>query len=75
MPSAHRDSYRLDPRRFLVTTERLTIYSGVYGQGEIITDSQAGSARDSLLAMGMLLETGYDLAGLSTLANSSGGSQ
>ena len=56
-----RDAYRYDPRRFLVLTERLALYSGVYYAGETITDDQAGSARDRLLEAGFLAETEYDL--------------
>ena len=61
---AHTDNYRHDPRRFLVVTPRLALYSGVYRTGEVITDDQAGSARDHLLQKGLLSETDYDLQAL-----------
>ena len=58
----HRDRLRQDTRRFLVRSPRLALYSGVYEEGEIITDTQAGSARERLVAMGHLAETDYDLS-------------
>lgn len=58
------DSGVPDPRRFLVTTDRLAIYSGVYDRGEVITDAQAGSACERLLELGALIETTYNLTDL-----------
>lgn len=59
---AHRDNYRHDPRRYLVVTPRLALYSGVYRTGEVITEDQVGSARDHLLQKGLLVATDFDLA-------------
>lgn len=58
------DSYRHDPKRFLVLSDRLALYSGVYRMGEVITDDQAGSAREILLKGGMIVETDYNLNAL-----------
>lgn len=55
------DPYQYDPRRFIVVADRLAIYSGVYKKGEVITESQSGSATDQLLEMGKLREVDYDL--------------
>lgn len=43
-------------------TTRLALYSGVYHTGEVITEAQAGSARDRLLEMGLLEDADYDLS-------------
>lgn len=59
------DPFRYDPRRFLVAVDRLAIYSGVYTKGEMITDFQAGSARESLVDEGVIVPSDYDLASLS----------
>jgi hypothetical protein len=58
------DASNFDPRRFLVAVNRLAIYSGVYSKGEVITDFQAGTARDRLLAEGVLVPMDYDLSSL-----------
>jgi hypothetical protein len=64
VPIPLRDDYRYDPRRFLVAAERLAIYSGVYGKGEVITDFQAGSAAPHLVEQGILVPMDYDLRAL-----------
>lgn len=64
MDSSPRDDYRYDPRRFLVRSDRLALFSGLYRRGEVITDFQAGSARDRLLDVGVLVEVDYDLSQL-----------
>ncbi len=58
------DTPVFDPRRFLVAIDRLAIYSGVYTKGEVITDFQAGTARNRLLAEGILVPMDYDLRSL-----------